>query len=267
MSKFEGVADTLFIPLTARVYMSRRFPEYFYDEKALELADELPEDNSIEKNSNEYSMVASVARYYNLDRMAKKFIAAHPGCNIVNLGCGLETMYDRLGVQNAMFYEMDQPEVIEGRRKVLGEHENEKLIAGDLFDLKWAEKIADTTLPTLMIVSGVFQYFHEEEVLSFIAKAKTVFADAELIFDATNKTGVKYAEKYVKKTGNTDAMMYFYVNDGEEFARKAHCKLIECRPFYKAARRMIGKKTGLYTRIAMKVCDDLGRAKLVHLKL
>ena len=135
MSKFEGVADTLFIPLTARIYMSRRFPEYFYDAKAMELADELPQDNSIEKNSNEYSMIASVARYYNLDEMVKKFIAAHPGCNLVNLGCGLETMYYRLGEQNAMFYEMDQPEVIEGRRKVLGEHENEKLIAGDLFDL------------------------------------------------------------------------------------------------------------------------------------
>ena len=52
MSKFEGVADTLFIPLTARIYMSRRFPEYFYDAKAMELADELPQDNSIEKNSN-----------------------------------------------------------------------------------------------------------------------------------------------------------------------------------------------------------------------
>ena len=267
MSKFEGVADTLFIPLTARIYMSRRFPEYFYDAKAMELADELPQDNSIEKNSNEYSMIASVARYYNLDEMVKKFIAAHPGCNLVNLGCGLETMYYRLGGQNAKFYEMDQPEVIEGRRKVVGEHENEKLIAGDLFDLKWAEEIADRALPTLMIVSGVFQYFHEEEVLSFIKKAKTAFSDAELIFDATNKTGVKYAQKYVKKTGNMDAMMYFYVNDAGEFAKKANCRLIECRPFYTAARKMIGKKTGLYTRIAMKVCDDLGRAILVHLKL
>jgi O-methyltransferase involved in polyketide biosynthesis len=32
---FEGVADTLFIPLAARVEISKRFPGYFYDEKAL----------------------------------------------------------------------------------------------------------------------------------------------------------------------------------------------------------------------------------------
>lgn len=266
MSKFEGVADTLFIPLTARIFVSRRFPNYFYDEKALELESALP-DNSIEKKSSEYSMVASAARYYNLDEMAKRYIAAHPVCNIVNLGCGLETAYFRLKNQTAMFYEMDQPEVIEARRTVLGEHENEKLIAGDLFDLKWAEEIEDVTLPTLLIVSGVFQYFHEEEVLSFIKKARAVFRGAELIFDATDSYGIKYTTKYVKKTGNTSAMMYFYVDDCEEFAKKANVKLIEWRPFYTAARKMISKKAGLYTRIAMKVCDDKGRAKILYLKL
>lgn len=268
MSKtFEGVSDTLFIPLTARIYVSRRFPEYFCDKKALELESELPEDNTIAEKSNEYTMIASVARYFNMDEMVKKFISVNGRCNIVFLGCGLETAYYRIGDKKTMFYEMDMPEVIEGRRKVLGEQENEKLIPGDLFDLKWAEAIEDKTLPTLLIVSGVFQYFHEEEVLSFIEKAKAAFSSAELIFDATNSTGVKYAEKYVKKTGNTSAMMYFYVDDPKEFAEKAGTELIECRVFYTAARKMIGKKTGLYTRIAMKVCDDLGRAKILHLKL
>lgn len=266
MSLFSGVADTLFIPLTARISVSKRFPEYFYDAKALELESELPDD-SIEQNSSEYAMIASVARYYNLDEMTRAFIAAHPRCSIVNLGCGLETAYHRIGRSTAMFYEIDLPAVIESRRKVLGEAENEKLIPGDIFDLKWADHIEDRHLPALLIVSGVFQYFHEADVLSFIEKAKAVFTNAELIFDAANKTGIRYAQRYVKKTGNTGAMMYFYVNDCETFARRAGAALIEWRPFYTAARRIIGKRTGFGTRIAMKVCDDLGRAKLLHLKL
>ncbi len=266
MSKFEGVADTLFIPLTARIYVSRKFPEYFYDAKALELESVLP-DNSIEEKSSEYTMIASVARYYNLDEMVKKYIVAHPKCNIVYLGCGLETASYRIDDKKAYFYEMDLPEVIETREKVIGTRDNEKLISGDLFDLKWADEIEDKTLPTLLVVSGVFQYFHEEEVLSFIEKGKAVFDRAELIFDATNSTGVRYCEKYVKKTGNTAAMMYFYVDNCEEFAMKAGAQLIEWRPFYTAARKTISRKARLYTRIAMKVCDDLGRAKLLHLKL
>ncbi len=266
MSKFEGVADTLFIPLTARVYISKRFPEYFYDPKALEL-ERILTDSSIEQKSSEYTMLASVARYYNLDEMTEHFIAAHPKCNIVYLGCGLETAYYRIGNKTADFYEMDLPEVIEVRKKLLGEQENDKLIAGNLFDFKWADKIADRTLPTLLIVSGVFQYFHEEEVLGFIEKAREELPDSELIFDATNSTGVKYCEKYVKKTGNMSAMMYFYVDDCEDFAKKAGVQLIEWRPFYTAARKIIGRKAGLYTRIAMKVCDDLGRAKILYLRL
>ena len=34
MSEFEGVEDTLFIPLTARITVSKNFPEYFFDQKA-----------------------------------------------------------------------------------------------------------------------------------------------------------------------------------------------------------------------------------------
>ena len=32
--KFAAVQDTLFIPLAARIAISRRFPEYFYDKNA-----------------------------------------------------------------------------------------------------------------------------------------------------------------------------------------------------------------------------------------
>ncbi len=48
MSRFEGVSDTLFIPLTARIYILKKFPEYFCDRKALELESALP-DHSIEQ--------------------------------------------------------------------------------------------------------------------------------------------------------------------------------------------------------------------------
>ncbi len=160
---FEGVADTLYIPLAARVYVSKRFPEYFFDPKSLELEAAIP-GKSIQTGSNEYTMIASAARYHNLDEMARTYIAAHPTCNIVNVGCGLETMFWRVGpdAPDARFYEMDLPEVIETRRRILGAPERDELIAGDAFDLSWADGI-DTSLPTLVIVSGVFQYFHNAE--------------------------------------------------------------------------------------------------------
>ena len=37
------IANTLFIPLIARIYASKRFPEYFYDETAMKFEDKIPQ--------------------------------------------------------------------------------------------------------------------------------------------------------------------------------------------------------------------------------
>ncbi|MDR1487516.1 MAG: class I SAM-dependent methyltransferase [Deltaproteobacteria bacterium] len=265
MSKLQGVADTLFIPLAARIYVSKRFPEYFFDERAMSLEKEIPTE-SIQKNSSEYFYMASVARYYNLDLMTKNFLSTHKKCNVVNIGAGLETAYFRLNSQNAVFYEVDLPEVIEIRRMALGEEPRDVLIGGDMFALDWMRSI-DNSLPSLFVVSGVFQYYHEKEIIKFIQDIKQAFAYGELIFDATNEKGVKYANKYVKKTGNTSAPMHFFINDCERFAQKTGAALMECRPFFIDARKILAKKLKIYTRIVMKFVDMSSRAILIQLKL
>ena len=118
MSKFEGVADTLYIPLTARIYVSEHFPEYFRDDKAVSLKNEMPYEE-IASKSSEYFQMAGACRFYNTDRMVTAFIDRHEKCNIVNVGCGLETAYFRINPvpEKAVFYEMDLPEVIAARRR------------------------------------------------------------------------------------------------------------------------------------------------------
>ena len=148
-------------------------------------------------------------------------------------------------------------------KNILGAKENEKLIAADIFNSERAEHI-DTSLPSLLIVSGVFQYFREEKIVRFLSDVKKRFPKGELIFDAMNEIGIKYANKYVQKTGNTSAQMYFYVNDGRAFAQKCGTELVEQRTFYTAARKMLKRKLKLYTRIAMKVHDDGGRTIILH---
>lgn len=263
--KFHGVEDTLFIPLASRVAISRRFPDYFYDEKSMELSD-LDQVKEINEKSSEYSQMASVCRYYNVDKMARKFILANPGANIINLGVGLETMNYRLKDLDADFYCVDFPDVIDNRKLVLGQADRETLIGCDITDMAWTEKI-DRTKACLIIFSGVLQYFKKEGVLKLFADIKERFENVEVIFDATNEVGIKYAQKYVKKTGNTSAMMYFYVNDAEEFSKEVDGQFIEVRGFFDVARKTIGKQCKLYTRIAMKVADENKRTILVHLKL
>ncbi len=269
MSKqnLSGVEDTLFIPLAARIYVSKRFPNYFYDEKALSLEQNLPQ-NVITEKSSEYTMLASASRAVIMDKIATAFIQKHTQSNVVCIGCGLETMAFRLFefADKAHFYEVDFPPVIDGRKTVLGMQRNETLLAGNAKELDFSQHM-DCTLPTLFVVAGVFQYFNEPDILALIAKLQKQFSNAELLFDATDEFGVKYATRYVKKTGNQNAMMYFYINDPQKFADTAHLKLLSASGFYSHVPKELRKKLKLYTRLATKIADNKMHAMILHFKM
>ena len=63
----------------------------------------------------------------------------------------------------------------------------------------------------------------------------------------------------MKKTGNMEAYMPFYIDDSRAFAREAGLVFLEERKFFTDARKNLGRRLKLYTRIAMKVVDDGGR--------
>ena len=134
--KYNGVEDTLFIPLAARILISERYPKYFLDEKSLELKN-LEQVKSINKKTNEYLTFASVARYYVFDKIINNFINKNKDVNIVSLGVGLETMNYRIKDNNNKFYSIDFDKVIDLRLKILGKKENETLIKSDILDMKW----------------------------------------------------------------------------------------------------------------------------------
>jgi tetracenomycin polyketide synthesis O-methyltransferase tcmP len=263
--KFNGVEETLFIPLAARVLISKNYSNYFLDTKSLELGN-LEQVKSINKKTNEYLTFASVARYYVFDKIINNFINKNKDVNIVSLGVGLETMNYRIKDNNNKFYSIDFDKVIDLRLKILGKKENETLIKSDILDMKWTEKV-DKNKATLFVVAGVFQYLKEEKILKLITNLKEKFKDSEMIFDATNSLGIKRAINYVKKTGNKNAMMYFYVNNEEKFANLANVKLLEVYNFFKKTRKVLRKELKISTRISMLVADKMNMTKILHIKL
>ena len=259
-----GVEDTLYIPLAARIYASEKFPEFFYDEKALSLKQYIPTD-SIENNTTEYFYMASVCRQQTIDRKIRGFLKENNRSNVVFLGAGLETAYNRIGNAESDFFQVDLPNVMDIRKKVLGNEDNEKLISGDMFTLDWIKEI-DTSQPTMIVVSGVYQYFAESKIIDMIKKMKSRIAKGELIFDATNSKGLELANKYVRKTGNTDAQMYFSVDNPKDFADRTDTELMTVEGFFSGAlKECRGLK--LITRIYMYFADKLHRTLVVHLKL
>ncbi|MEL3913641.1 class I SAM-dependent methyltransferase [Treponema pedis] len=258
-----GVEDTLYIPLAARIYASEKFPEFFYDEKALSLKRYIPIDD-IKNNTTEYFYMASVCRQQTMDKKIIKFLKTNAQSNVVFLGAGLETAYNRINNTTACFYQIDLPNVISTRKRVLGNADNEKLISGDMFNLDWIKEI-DTSLPTMIVVAGVYQYFNENKIIQMIKEMKALILTGELVFDATNSAGLKLANKYVRKTGNTNAKMYFSVDNPKEFAHTTDTNLIAVDRFFdEALKHCEGLK--LKTRMYMYFADKLHRTSVIHLK-
>ncbi len=265
--KLSGVPDTLFIPLMARIYISKRFPEYFYDEKALSLETVIPQ-NVITEKSSEYAMMGSASRAVNMDKIVSEFVLKNEKSNVVCIGCGFETMAFRLSslCDKAHFYQVDFPFVIENREMVLGILPNETFVSGNANELDFSQHM-DCTVPTIFVVAGVFQYFKEQEVLALIAKLQKQFSGAEILFDITDEFGIKYVNKYVQKTGNKDAMMYFFINDPKEFAKQADIKFISANGFYGGVSKELRKKLNFYTKIATQIADRKMHAMILRYEL
>lgn len=97
-----------------------------------------------------------------------------------------------------------------------------------------------------------------------IKKMKAQLPNGELIFDATNSKGLEYANKYVKKTGNKNAQMYFRLDNPIEFANKTHTELISVDGFFKDALKTC-KNLKFKTKIYMYFADKLKRTMIIHL--
>ena len=86
-----------------------------------------------------------------------------------------------------------------------------------------------------------------------------------MAFDATNEDGLKFANRFIKRTGNADALMRFFVNDARAFADETSTTLMEERVFFEDALRLIGRRLGIVSRISMRVADKKRRTKLIRL--
>lgn len=261
---FQGVEDTLYIPLYARIYASKNFSNYFYDVKALSLEKDLPLLSNM-RDTPEYFNMASVCRQQTIDKKIVRFLEDNHACNVVFLGAGLETAYFRIGNKVTNFYEVDLEHVIAVRERFLGYGENEILIGCDMFSLEWIKNM-DTHLHTLIVLAGVFQYFTKDRIIHFIHQIQSRIPKCEMVFDATNTTGLKYANKFVKSTGNVNAQMYFAIDDPYEFAKETNTKLIGVSGFFADALKQC-KGLKFISKLMMFVADKLKRTMVIHLRL
>ena len=148
------------------------------------MADSLEYDYS-QFDGAKLSEVGCVVRGWYFDRAVRRFIEAHPHPVVVNVGCGLDTRFQRIGDRKAVFYDLDLPEVIALRRELIPEQPGNIYIAASLLETDWMDDLRrrHPDGEFIFIVEGVLMYFYEKQVKSFLHHVASRFGGGELWFD------------------------------------------------------------------------------------
>ncbi len=217
------VQETLVIPLYGRWLCSRRYPHLFQDKTAAELMERIDYDFSeLERRSaglmQEFGAMETAMRQKDMAWEVRDYLMFHPNAAVINLGCGLDCTGRSCDNGSCKIYNIDLPNVIDVRDKLLPAGDREKNLALDLNDPAWMSAIdADPPDGTILFAAGVFYYFRIEAVRTIVTAMSRRFPEGRLVFDAAGKTAVKLMMKtWVKQADIQDVGAYFSVTNAKE---------------------------------------------------
>ena len=194
-----NVQKTLFLPLWGRAHETTKTNPLLVDKTALEIIEKVDFDfSTITRNISELSQIAWIMRSLCVDRVIAGILDQHPKATIVNIGCGLDTTFDRVDNGHLFWYELDLPDVIELRRRFIEENDRRKTISTSFLEESWFKEISVGD-KILFIAAGVFYYFEEEDIKGFLKRLVDEFPGAEILFDVSSPYGVKAANHMVVK--------------------------------------------------------------------
>jgi len=214
-----GVPETLLIPLYNRAMESQRPDAMVKDEKAVELVTKMPLDFSRVRQipMTEMLKVMRIMFTREFDRYARDFLDRHPGAVVVHLGCGLDSRFERVDNGYVEWYDLDLPEVIEFRRKYLGdERERYHLLAGSVLENTWLEVVsAYRQRPFLFLAETVLVYFTKAQVKALVLSLCDHFPGAELVFDGWRPFEIWLGNRYLSNSPFAGLMQWGFWHSQE----------------------------------------------------
>jgi O-methyltransferase involved in polyketide biosynthesis len=217
-----GVAETLLMTLYIRAMETARPDALIKDEIAIKVLNQLDYDfTRIRKiKMDEDDKVAVILRNREFDRHARDFLAHHPQGVIVHIGCGLDARFERVDNGQVEWYDLDLPQVIELRRKLIHtEWGRYHLLGCSVFDKAWINTVTmHTPRPFLFLVEGVLMYFTEAQVKDLVLTFRDNFPGAELVCDVFSPFIVR-ANNLRMSLSKIGVRYYWGVKDGKVLER------------------------------------------------
>ena len=156
-----------------------------YDEMAEKLLDAIDYDFSNLTQNYESALCCVVrARYF--DDCLVDYCSKHSNVVIVNVGCGLDTRFQRIGHKaKATYYDFDLPDVIALRKKLIPESEHNIFLSGSVLDSDWLKFLytKHKNDNIVFVFEGVLMYFDKKDVIHVFNNISSHFNKGELYFE------------------------------------------------------------------------------------
>lgn len=261
----KGVSQTLLLPLLARAKYSQLPYSPIKDERAIKLTQSL--NYNFEPIIKELGNIPlwCMARAYHFDEAIKKYLRTHPYATIVNLGAGLETAFYRVDNGMLNWVDVDLPEVIALREKLLPPPTRVRYIAKSILDYSWMDDVKELSTDVFFFAGGFFMYFTPEQVKALFLHMANYFPNSEVIFDNIPIKGINRSNNLLKKIMMKDAVLQWGIentNTIENWTPKI--KIRQSSGYFQSLKT--AANLPWYLRLRMYFLDTFHRCGIIHLK-
>jgi O-methyltransferase involved in polyketide biosynthesis len=193
------VSETALITLRSRVIEEGKSHPVLQDPVGKEcfeaLMDLSPEDlkkRVLERKLSPVLTLHIALRARKYDQLCTEFLEEFPEGLIVNLGCGFDTRFWRLGGGTLNYMELDLPGVIGIKRQVLKDKIAYRTIEDSVLEEAWIAEVKKLQAEKVLFVAeGLFMYLPRDQVIQSLRRLAESFNNSRLVMEVV-------AEKYTR---------------------------------------------------------------------
>lgn len=206
----DAIAQTLLIPLYGRAVESWQKNPIIHDTYACQLSDYfIKNGQKLSQFGDRRNTVGCAVRAKHFDKQALHFIGqaihAQKTPVVVNVGAGLDARcqrmmdMDEITTKQAVFYNIDLPEVLDIRAKLLPNYPNETTMAGSILTSNWLDELLSRhhDASFIFIIEGVLMYFTQAQNQQFLQNLASRFAGADIHFDISSTLIAHHSDKHI----------------------------------------------------------------------
>ncbi len=179
-----GVNRTLLMPLWGRAKATRAGSRILSDPQAVAIVERLGIDLSdLDRTLHPSNELFTIARARALDDITRRFLRRHAAATVVNLGAGLDTAFHRVDDGRVAWCDVDLPEVIDLRQRLIPSAERSRCIAASILEPAWVREVTPQPAAILCLACGLLAYLAAADIRKLLAILATAFPGGELAFD------------------------------------------------------------------------------------